>query len=101
MEEMNEEIKQKNSAISIVLIAANMCLLLIFFNIGNASEDQQMVNMACLVWGGTVLTGIYAFGYRGKRYRIAKWLFGVLLLASIASIALVLYLAALGHAFKN
>jgi hypothetical protein len=101
MEEMKEEIKQKNSIISIVLIAVNMLLLLILFNIGNASEDQQMVNMACIIWGATVLTGIYTFGYHGKRYRIAKWLFGGLLLISIASIALVLYLAALGHAFKN
>lgn len=102
MEKISNEIeKQRSSNISIVLILVNLLLLLIFLSIGKASEDRQIVNMAGMVWAATVLIGIYAFSYPGKPYRIAKWLFGILLLVSIVFAALVMYLAALGHGFKN
>lgn len=93
--------KEKNSKLSLALIMINILLLFIFFNIGMASEDQKIFNMGIIVLGTTILVGAFAFSYHGKQYRIAKWIFGLLLLVSIVTIALLAYLIALGHAFKN
>lgn len=93
--------KQKNSNLSILLIIVNIILLLVFAKIGTLSEDQEIISYILLVIGGTILLGGYAFSYHGKGYRIAKWLFGIALLVSIALFVLLWYVAGLAKAFQH
>lgn len=93
--------KQKNSILSIFLIIVNIILLLVFAKIGSLSEDQEIISYILLIIGGTVLLGGYAFSYHGKGYRIAKWLFAISVLISIALLVLLWYLAGLSKAFQH
>ncbi|WP_421945554.1 hypothetical protein [Pedobacter sp.] len=93
--------KQKNSNLSILLIIVNIILLLVFAKIGTLSEDQEIISYILLVIGGTILLGGYAFSYHGKGYRIAKWLFGIALIISIALFVLLWYVAGLAKAFQH
>lgn len=102
MEQNAAEInKQKNSNLSILLIIINVILLLVFAKIGSLSEDQEIVSYILLIIGGTILLGGYAFSYNGKGYRIAKWLFAIAVLVSIALFVLLWYLAGLARAFQH
>lgn len=93
--------KQKNSNLSMLLILVNVILALIFINTANTDDFESGVNIAFAVWASTILVGIYAFSYHGKGYRIAKWIFAILFLVSIAYIAIFIYAAGLAHSFKN
>ncbi|SHE47396.1 hypothetical protein [Pedobacter caeni] len=93
--------KQKNSNLSLVLILVNVSLVLIFINTGDIDEYDSSVNTAFAVWALTILLGIYAFSYHGKGYRIAKWIFAILVLLSIGYIGIFIYVTGLAHSFKN
>ncbi|MCH5597478.1 hypothetical protein [Niabella ginsengisoli] len=93
--------KQKNSNLSILFIVVNLILLLIFANIGDNEGDQEIINYCYLSFGATVLMGCYAFSYHGKGYRIAKWLFAISLIISLALLGLLLYAAGLAKAFQH
>jgi len=102
MEQNTSEVnKHKNSNLSILLIVVNVILLLIFAKIGTLSEDREIISYILLIIGGTILLGGYAFSYHGKGYRIAKWLFAVALLISIALFVLLWYMAGLAKAFQH
>lgn len=93
--------KQKNSSLSIGLIILNICLILIFFNSTGEFAGQGEINLLIVVFSATVLTGAYAFSYHGRGYRIAKWIFAILLLISLFFIGILFYISALGHAFQH
>lgn len=101
MDNPQEIAKQRNSNLSILLIIVNLILIIIYFNIGYATEDQSMVNLLCLGGGLTVLLGGYAFSYHGKGYRVGKWLFAIALLATLGLLGLLWYAAALGKGFSH
>lgn len=101
MDNPREIIKQKNSKLSILLIAVNMVLLLVFTNITYHSEDAEIRNWLLCVIALTVLLGGYAFSYHGKAYRPAKWLFGLMLIIALAMTGLLWYATQLGHAFQH
>lgn len=101
MDSQQETLKQKNSNISILLIALNVILLLVFVNMGYASENQQMLNIIYLAVGFTVLLAGYAFSYHGKGYRLGKWLFGIALLVCLTLVGLLWYVTELGKAFSH
>lgn len=101
MDEQQGIWKQKNSNRSILLIVLNLILLLVFINIGYASENQQLLNIVYGVVGLTILLAGYAFSYHGKGYRLGKWLFGIALLISLILISLLWYVTELGKAFAH
>lgn len=97
----DEILKQQNSNLSILFIIVNIILLLIFANIEDSKGDQETVNYCYLSGGATVLLGCYAFSYHGKGYRIAKWLFAISLIISLALGGLLWYSSALAGAFQH
>lgn len=101
MDNPKETVKRKNSNLSILLIAINMVLLLVFTNINYHSEDAEIRNWLLCVIALTALLGGYAFSYHGKGYRLAKWLFGLMLLIALAMTGLLWYATQLGHAFQH
>ncbi|MFC3561425.1 hypothetical protein [Pedobacter jamesrossensis] len=102
MEEIAEVNKQKNSNLSVGLIALNIFLALILSTTVSKNDDPDGISIFfILAISGTILLGGYAFTYHGKGYRWAKWLFGILLVISLLLFALLWYAWQLGHAFKN
>ena len=96
-----EELQEKNSNLSILLIIVNVILVLIFFNLTPSSEDEQITAM---LFGGlafVVLLGFYAFSYHGKDYRVAKWIFGISLVILLVFSGLLWYAFELGKAFQH
>ncbi|MNK22841.1 hypothetical protein D3C87_411220 [compost metagenome] len=96
-----EELQEKNSNLSILLIIVNVILVLIFFNVTPSSEDEQITAM---FFGGlafVVLLGFYAFSYHGKDYRVAKWIFGISLAILLVFSGLLWYAFELGKAFQH
>jgi len=94
-----DTVKQKNSNLSLLLILINALLLLVYLNSGYVSENQIMENILWLLVGFMILFAGYAFGYSGKQYRWAKWLFVLLLIGCILYGGMLLYANALGKAF--
>lgn len=93
-----EELKEKNSSLSILLIIVNIILVLIFFNLIPSSEDEGIMRMYFAGIAFVVLQGLYAFSYR---YRAAKWFFGISLLILLVFTGLLWYAFQLGKAFQH
>lgn len=96
-----DELKEKNSNLSILLIIVNIILVLIFFSMVPGTEDEEIAGM---FFGGiafVVLVGLYAFSYNGKDYRVAKWVFGISLIILLIFLGLLWYATQLGKAFQH
>jgi len=93
-----EQLKEKNSNLSIVLIITNIILVMIFFNLTPTSEDESIAGMYFSGVAFVVMLGIYAFSYNS---RPAKWFFGITLLILLAFSGLLWYAAQLGKAFQH
>lgn len=93
-----EELKEKNSSLSILFIIVNVILVLIFFNLIPGSEDEGIMGMYFAGVAFVVLQGLYAFSYG---YRAAKWFFGISLLILLVFSGLLWYAAQLGKAFQH
>lgn len=93
-----EELKEKNSSLSVLLIIVNVILVLIFFNVTPSSEDEGIMGMYFAGVAFVVLQGFYAFSYR---YRAAKWFFGISLLILLVFTGLLWYAFQLGKAFQH
>lgn len=96
-----EELKQRNSSLSVVMIGVNLLLLLIFLNITPSSENEQFEAIIFISFEFVVLMGLYAFSYHGKAYRAGKWIFGIALLIFLIFMGLLWYAAQLGKAFQH
>lgn len=96
-----EELKEKNSNLSILLIIVNIILVLIFFSLIPGSEDEEIAGMFFAGVAFVVLVGLYAFSYHGKGYRLAKWIFGISLIILLIFMGLLWYAAQLGKAFQH
>lgn len=96
-----EELKQKNSSLSVVMIGVNLFLLLIFFNITPNSENEEFEALILMCFAFVLLVGLYAFSYHGKAYRAGKWVFGIALLIFLIFLGLFWYAAQLGKAFQH
>ena len=101
MENQQEGTKQKNSNLSMVLIAVIMILLFIFTHITYNTEDAEIANWLWYGSGLTILLGGYAYSYHGKGYRNGKWRFGLVLLITLGMLGLLWYATQLGHAFQH
>lgn len=93
-----EELKEKNSNLSVLLIIVNLVLVWIFFSLIPKSEDESIMGMYFTGVAFVVLQGIYAFGYR---YLAAKWFFGISLVILLIFTGLLWYVAQLGKAFQH
>lgn len=93
-----EELKVKNSNLSVLLIIVNIILVWIFFGLTPKSEDESMIGMCFAGAAFVVLQGLYAFSYN---YRAAKWLFGIALLMVLFFTGLLWYGFQLGKAFQH
>lgn len=93
--------QQKNSHLSLALIALNTLLVLCLGVTGNFSEDESILNILLAVLTATFMLGVFAYSYKGKRYRYGKWLFVILLLISLCYGALIWYAFQLGKAFQH
>ncbi len=96
-----EELKQKNSNLSILLIVANVILVLILSNVIPNSEDEQIASVLYTGLAFVVMTGFYAFSYHGKGYRAGKWIFGISLVILLVLSGLFWYVMQLGKAFQH
>lgn len=96
-----EELKQKNSSLSVMMIGVNLFLLLIFLNITPSSENEQIEAILFMSFALVVLVGLYAFSYHGKAYRAGKWIFGIALVIFLIFMGLLWYAAQLGKAFQH
>lgn len=94
----HQQLKEKNSNLSVLLIIVNLILVLIFFNLTPSSEDEGIMGMYLAGLAFVVLQGIYAFGYG---YRAAKWFFGISLVILLIFTGLLWYVAQLGKAFQH
>ncbi|MBC8987005.1 hypothetical protein H9X96_14615 [Pedobacter sp. N36a] len=102
MDNSGEVEKQKNSNLSIALIALNFILMLVLSTTFQPSgEFDGALVLLILPFSATILLGGYIYTYRGKGYRWAKILFIVLLVISIIFMGIFWYAWQLGHAFKN
>lgn len=99
--EIKEQLKQKNSNLSILFIIVNSILVLIFFNVTPNSEDEQIMSLAFTGLAFVILIGFYAFSYHGKPYRAAKWIFGISLIILLVFSGLLWYVFQLGKAFQH
>jgi hypothetical protein len=96
-----EQLKQKNSSLSVIMIGVNLLLLIIFLNITPNSENEQFEAIAFTSFAFVVLVGLYAFSYHGKAYRAGKWIFGIALFIFLIFVGLLWYAAQLGKAFQH
>lgn len=97
----HEELKRKNSSLSVLLIIVNIVLVLILFNVTPLSEDQQIVSLLAAGFAFVVLIGFYAFSYKGKGYRTSNWIFGISLVILLILIGFFWYLMQLAKAFQH
>lgn len=97
----NETIKQRNSAISVLFIIINVVLSCALFGLFNNDDPDGIGLYLVLSISFTILLGIYAFSYRGKAYRLGKWLFAISLIISICSLGLLWYVIQLAKAFQH
>jgi len=93
--------QQKNSDLSLALIVLNVVLAAILYNNVASSNDAKALIIPVMIWVATILIGIYVFSYTGKGNKLARWIFGILLVISIVLVGLTLYIIALAGAFKN
>lgn len=96
-----EEIKQKNSNISILLICIIVFFVFIYTSIGYNSENNEAEKSLWLLVSLTILLGGYAFCYKGKKYRLGKWLFAISFLICAIYFGLLWYSTQLGKAFNH
>lgn len=96
-----EELKQRNSGLSVVMIGVNLLLLLIFLNVTPSSENEQIEAIVLTSFAFVILVGMYAFSYHGKAYRAGKWIFGIALVIFLIFMGLFWYAAQLGKAFQH
>lgn len=102
MDNGNPELQQqKNSDLSLALIGVNIILAAVLYHSIASSNDAKMLLLPVVIWTATFLVGIYVFTYPGKGHRMAKWIFGILLVVSMILIGLTLYIIALAGAYKN
>ncbi len=101
MDTNRDILQQKNSRLSILLILVLMILVYIYTHLSHQTEDAEAGNILLYALCLTVFTGIYAFGYKGRAYRWARWLFALLLLITLAFTGLLWYATQLGHAFQH
>lgn len=94
----HQQLKEKNSNLSVLLIIVNLILVLIFFNLTPNSEDEGMMAMYFTGVAFVVLQRLYAFGYG---YRAAKWFFGISLVILLIFSGLLWYGYQLGKAFQH
>lgn len=96
------DVYQNNqSGLSIILITAIVLVGFIYLNCTYTSENEMLFQAVLICPAGAILTGIYTFTYRGKKYRASRILFYVLSVLSIAGILMLWYLLALGQAFQH
>lgn len=100
MEEQQDIQKLRNSALSIVLITVNIVLAIIFFG-SKISDPDHIGSMMIASMSATTLIGLYAFAYKGKKYRAGKWIFALSLLVSLCLVGLLWYGYQLGKAFQH
>ena len=93
--------KRKNSMLSILLIMLNMVVVYVYTHISYNSEDAEARNLLLYAISLTVLLGGYAFSYHGEGYRLAKWLFGLMVIITLVMMGLLWYATQLGHAFQH
>ncbi|SOD11522.1 hypothetical protein [Pedobacter xixiisoli] len=93
-----EELKEKNSNLSVLLIVVNVILIMIFFNLTPSSGDESMMGIYFAGVAFVVLLGIYAFSYG---YRAAKWFFGISFMILLIFTGLLWYAFQLGKAFQH
>ncbi len=91
----------KHVSLSAGLILANTLLAIYSFGGVYEYDPDNIRTIFAALLSITILIGIFAFGYRGKSYRWAMWLFVILLIISIALLGLAWYAMQLGKAFKN
>ena len=96
-----DELKQKNSHVSIFLILINLLLVLIYTVIGFNSEINESENILWLLLSFTILISGYAFYYNGKKYRIGKWLFAISFIIGAIYFGLLWYATQLGKGFNH
>lgn len=94
--------QQKNNQLSIVVIIVNIILAAILCNnISSSNDPDNILIIPVVIWMATILAGIYTFTYSGKVNKLARWIFGILLVISVGLIGLTLYIIALAGAYKN
>ncbi|MVZ67623.1 hypothetical protein GQF61_17390 [Sphingobacterium sp. DK4209] len=103
---MNKHIPEENSvnwnvSLSAGLILTNTLLAIVCFGGVYEFDPDSIRSIFAFLLSITILIGIFAFGYRGKSYRWAMWLFVILLIISIMLLGLAWYATQLGKAFKN
>lgn len=82
--------KEKNSRLSLILIAVNIILAFVFsLTIQPSGEEIGMLSFFLVLIALIICLIIYAFSYHGKGYRWAKW---VLLIAVIVAIGSFIFL---------
>ena len=83
--------KLKNSYLSIGLIFLNMVLAYVLITtITDKGGDAEILMFLEMLAATILLIGIFAFGYHGKGYNWAKWIFGLILAVGIGCIVLFL-----------
>lgn len=100
-EQTTEQVKLKNSQVSVWMIITNTILLAIYLNYGYLSENQRYANILYMSVGILILLGCFAFSYHGKGYNIGKWIFGVMLIITLALFGMAVYVAGLAAAFQH
>lgn len=94
--------KEKNSYLSIILIAVNLLLAYgLSLTMHGLGDEDAFIALSFIMPTATVLLGAFAFTYHGKGYRWAKWLFGISLIIVIAIFGFLFYATGLGSAFQH
>ena len=83
--------KLKNSYLSILLIFLNLILAYtLVTTVTDKGGDSEIFMFLEMLAATIVLVGVFAFGYHGKGYNWAKWVFGLILLVGVGCIILFL-----------
>lgn len=93
------EEEQKNW--SVPLILAITVMFIVYLCCTPVDEDTGLLYIAITPVLLSVLTGAYIYTYRGKKSRMARLIFTVLLLISLVMLFGFFYLMELGHAYRN
>lgn len=88
--------------LSVKLIVAIFLMMLVYMNCHRTDDSDLNVAMYVAVCPIiTVLAGIYCATYRGAEQQTARWVFGILLIISIFSVGITMYVYALGSNWHN
>ena len=100
--EKYKSIKMTNSQLSVALILVNLFLIYILSKIGkNGNDTDGILTYAYLIGASAILFGAFAFTYRGKQHRWAKWLFGLSVFVAVIFFGFILYVTALAGAYQH